>query len=417
MKDKFSWAIPLSEEEVNAIFESAIITFDTNVLLDLYRIDENARNELKKSIEFFKDKVWIPHQVAHEFIKNKNEVCDSAIHIFSKYISAINRIPSKIDEPLNECKSKNRTDNRIILEQIDNLTQKILQSVNEAVQNMERFQSTCREEIIESDILSWVFEIFDGKVGAPFASDRLSELRKEAEKRIADKIPPGYADNDKKGIARFGDFFLWKQILEKAKAGDKHIIFVTREKKEDWFEILSQRKAVPRYELMQEAHEISGKKILIYRTEYFIEKASRLQSDGVLTPSAEKAIEEIKNLRLRKERVVTRTHQSVKESSEVMQSGVVTVNLSEPLYKFTVSGALRPHMVFPPQMFAAIIDSPEDTPEDFSTKYGTGTTFDFNIHFKSNDYGVPFPEGNYTIRYVARCPGGGSIESIEGSEN
>ncbi|HHF5913071.1 TPA: hypothetical protein ACPPJD_001548 [Haemophilus influenzae] len=43
IKDKFKWAIPLTLQEIDDIWKKAILTVDTNVLLDLYRYHPKTR--------------------------------------------------------------------------------------------------------------------------------------------------------------------------------------------------------------------------------------------------------------------------------------------------------------------------------------------------------------------------------------
>jgi predicted nucleic acid-binding protein len=403
MKNKFSWAIPLSDKEEEDIFHSAIITFDTNVLLDLYRIDKDARDELKKSIESFKDRIWLTHQVASEFIKNKNKVSDDSSHIFSKYISEIKDAFAEAAKVINNCKQKYRTDNESILNQVTTLLSDLTKLENESSQKLQELQANYTKELTENDIFNWVFDTFNGKVGENFTDMDMTEREKKAEKRITAKIPPGYKDSDKEGKSRYGDIFLWMQILEKAKSDKKPIIFITGEKKEDWFEILSQRKAMPRHELMKEAYDVAQQKIFIYTTERFIEKRA-IYIDGTITPNAEKAIKEIKNLRLHKENKVQLIRQIGTFASKYTQKGTLEVCLNEALSYFTVSGKLYPSMLYPPKVYAEIINAPDDLPQKKTIKYGTGTAFNFNIHCISNDFGVPFPKGNYIINYEANCP-------------
>ena len=61
------------------LWTEAVFVFDTNVLLGLYRIPQQAREkmiivlgELKK-----RDRVWIPHHVATEFYRDRMDVIHS----------------------------------------------------------------------------------------------------------------------------------------------------------------------------------------------------------------------------------------------------------------------------------------------------------------------------------------------------
>jgi hypothetical protein len=82
MKKQFAWYLPLSDEEFNKIWETALLTLDANVLLDLYRVHSDTRALLMNSISAFSGRLWISNQAASEFIKNTNTVKYSSKKIF-----------------------------------------------------------------------------------------------------------------------------------------------------------------------------------------------------------------------------------------------------------------------------------------------------------------------------------------------
>jgi len=84
------------------------------------------------------------------------------------------------------------------------------------------------------------------------------ELRKAHIERFALKIPPGYKDEGGKDDDGIGDLLIWQTILEIA-ADQKHsVIFVTGEKKADWWHNSNGRQLYPRYELVDEFRRASG---------------------------------------------------------------------------------------------------------------------------------------------------------------
>ena len=66
--------IELTDEEKKALWESATFVFDTNVLLNLYRYTAKTRDRLLQSLEELRDKLWMPHHVAEEFMKDRCKV-------------------------------------------------------------------------------------------------------------------------------------------------------------------------------------------------------------------------------------------------------------------------------------------------------------------------------------------------------
>ena len=74
IKDKFKWAIPLTSQEIDDIWKKPILTVYTNVLLDLYRYHPKTRDSILQSIEIFKERLWLSHQAAIEFFRNRTAV-------------------------------------------------------------------------------------------------------------------------------------------------------------------------------------------------------------------------------------------------------------------------------------------------------------------------------------------------------
>ena len=74
MKNTFYEFYKLSKKRINEIWDNGLLIVDTNVLLDLYRLSPDSRKDLMKSIDHFKDRVWIPYQVGLEFHRNRESV-------------------------------------------------------------------------------------------------------------------------------------------------------------------------------------------------------------------------------------------------------------------------------------------------------------------------------------------------------
>ncbi|WP_204277464.1 PIN-like domain-containing protein, partial [Escherichia coli] len=65
----------------------------------------------------------------------------------------------------------------------------------------------------------------------------LAVLKKEGEDRYAKKIPPGYKDAKKDAgeFDKYGDLIIWKDMIGKAKADKRPILFISDDAKEDWW--------------------------------------------------------------------------------------------------------------------------------------------------------------------------------------
>lgn len=86
-------------------------------------------------------------------------------------------------------------------------------------------------------------------------------------------------------------------------------------------------------------------------------------------------------------------------ASESENSGELIVEILRPAFNFTAGGKIEPQFADAPKLVdVELIDAPENTPLN-KCRGGTGTTFDFSVHLKSEEYGVTLPRGTYRFKY------------------
>ena len=61
-----------------------LLFFATNALLNLYRYTTKTRDSLFSALDKLKDRVWMPHQVAFEFMNRRCEVIYETIDKYEK---------------------------------------------------------------------------------------------------------------------------------------------------------------------------------------------------------------------------------------------------------------------------------------------------------------------------------------------
>jgi hypothetical protein len=67
VKEAFREYYPLTGDELAVVLRDATIALDTNALLDLYRMAEQAADELLRVLEAARAQPWLPHQVGFEY--------------------------------------------------------------------------------------------------------------------------------------------------------------------------------------------------------------------------------------------------------------------------------------------------------------------------------------------------------------
>ena len=270
MKNRFAEYYELPEERIKEIWENSLIVFDTNVLLNLYRYNEDARTEFINVIKFYKERLWIPYQVGLEFHRRREE-------IMRKNAKAYNVLAEKISKELvgvvSSLESEYIRHPYISIKDIKKRVEKCAESITKTLEK----QALAHPDYSNGDeILQSITELFDGRVGSDFEEKDLEALYKEGEKRYANKIPPGYCDEknkkDKGKRSLYGDLVVWKQTIHHCKEQAKSLIFITDDHKPDWWD-KADGKHTPRKELIKEFADSTGQSIIIYDSRKFLEYA------------------------------------------------------------------------------------------------------------------------------------------------
>lgn len=397
MKKKFDWCLTPSKEELDLAWSEGTLTVDTNVLLDLYRYHEDTRNSLLQSLQKFEGKKWLSHQAATEFFRNRAKVIISSEKAFKQAQEETEKLSASLAAAVTQLKGNRIIPSTLAIELESGIKPLISQAQSKIAEAKESYPKFLQDDPILNQLLA----LFDGAVGDDFAEEDKKKLKDQAEQRKKDKIPPGYLDDGKDEDRPYGDYYLWLQVIEHAKAEDTPVILVTSERKKDWWEEISGKTVGPRPELLKEAREVSGQRILIYHTERFLEHALQRFKQ----PVNETAIEEIRavsNWRIELEAAVKLQEQSIAETTIYKNTGTLSVELRRPVRNFTVSGHLDPLMHSVPRLGVRLLRAPESLPLH-KLGAGTGTTYDFNIHIVCGEPDTRLPVGFYVFGYEAIC--------------
>lgn len=267
----------LPDEQVARMWSEAIFVFDTNTLLNLYRYSETTRKDVLNILSKLKseNRVWIPHQVASEYLKGRVGVIHSQVKAYTDTQTALRELQSRFDNKNQHPFLKDATKQRL---------EKLFTEITDELGDGERaHKSRFHDDPIKEELL----EIFRDIVGSPFCNEKLTELFRDGESRYKNSVPPGYKDlkkgnsSDIAGKMRiYGDLILWQQTIDMAKAQKRDVIFITDEQKEDWWLMEHDITFGARPELIAEFNFQTGCELLMYRPGHFVTEAEkRLGSD------------------------------------------------------------------------------------------------------------------------------------------
>ncbi|MEV6616020.1 PIN domain-containing protein [Streptomyces sp. NPDC051051] len=269
-----------------------MITLDTNVLLALYRFTPESRNELINVIEQLRDRVWIPHHVASEYYARRIDAVKGRLKLHETVPKGLDEAKRKAIQEL-QAFSKNCSlsdeDKRKLIAPIE---EAFGRAADEVRRHSKSFDLTLENVVSDDPVLSNLARILDERVGQPFSGDEEEAQRKEAERRYAEKIPPGYKDASKEENPH-GDFFIWEQMLREASSREASLLFVTNDIKEDWIARESGLFIGARSELIQEFKKrCQGGDFLIVQLGTFL-KYAKEELGASVSPST---LEQAKNL-------------------------------------------------------------------------------------------------------------------------
>lgn len=268
MKNRFPGWYPKSGAQISSLWEKAIFVPDANVLLHCLRHPATVRNELLRLFDVLKDSLWIPYQVGLEFHRNRLDVEFGAQDTYENLIKDQESVINKARERLRQLRA-----HPVIS------VEKELAALDVFLSDFRDRMLTARAEHPSDEIENSVqrlTEVLEGRIGEKWKPEQLNQLRKEGEERYAKKIPPGYMDSKKHEgeFDKFGDLIIWKDMITKAKADKRPVIFVSDDAKEDWWWIHKGRKLGPRPELIEEFYSGSEQDFHLYEFSQFLRFAA-----------------------------------------------------------------------------------------------------------------------------------------------
>lgn len=405
MREQFPGHFVPTEKEFSILWKSAIVCFDTNVLLNLYRYSDSTKAALKDIMLKYKERLFLPNQVGLEFLTNRLKATSEHAREYKKSIEGIDSVLNLLSN----------NDRHPFLPK-DEYT-KLKTTTDEIKVVLEDKKSALEAQLNEDPLLEFIEKLFEGRTGKAYSKEELEKLYEDGEARFAKKTPPGYmdADKDKSGdkTKKFGDLVLWKQILDYASSEKTNVIVVTGETKEDWWTKASGRIIAPRPEMITEFREVCGGQVWFYSADRFMELASKNLSQGVKP----EVVEEIKKVSLQdkaarkhyKQKVISL--QEAEGGGKTSQSGEAIILVAGDTNYATGTFSFQPTMASIPNLAIELSNFPDALEEELEVSQGCGKPSTFSIHIKSSS-GEKLPHGEYVFKYNAEVRRSEYIEDM-----
>ena len=119
MRNHFTAWYPLDEQQREKFIREGLVALDTNILLDFYRMNSEARQDLLSLLKQLGSRLWVPNQVALEFHRNRFNVIYDQEDIIDKTRKAISDSAGKLREAVNQLRDHPVIDRRLLGNTID----------------------------------------------------------------------------------------------------------------------------------------------------------------------------------------------------------------------------------------------------------------------------------------------------------
>jgi restriction endonuclease Mrr len=265
-------------------FENGLIVLDANVLLALYEIGADARREMLAALVSVTDRLWVPHQAALEFSRNRKRVVIKRTSYFSDVRRSLRAAVREATDLLEatvkqvgDLRARNRTSRPWSLAEAklnrSSLEARLAGAMDSALTELDVLEA--EHDLHPGDmqqadsLFVEIDQLLTGRIGSAPSRQRLRELVDEAISfRFPNRIPPGYADANKDTpLIAAGDYLLWREVLDRAgelQATAAGVLLVTSETKPDWWLHDANKKPLrARPELVQEMREETGVGLLL----------------------------------------------------------------------------------------------------------------------------------------------------------
>lgn len=253
----------MEKGDIAGIIDKLVIVPDTNVLLFLYKCSFNANQNIIDLLNKVKDKVVIPSRVYKEYMSHKDEEqakIDRKYDNFTKNLKKqVTELKGKLGKSISESRKYEFPDCDVLETGINTFLDKTVQAITTYGNSLssEKQNKNVQQANVEQIIQFWRD---NGRILDDITIIRLLKYIQEGELRFKYKMPPGYMDEAEKDkekeqgkdketkrnnkedgfeirIRKYGDLFIWKEILEigKSLTEEEKIIFLTNDVKEDWW--------------------------------------------------------------------------------------------------------------------------------------------------------------------------------------
>ncbi|SFD80871.1 PIN-like domain-containing protein [Streptomyces aidingensis] len=273
-----------SDDDYKAVLQQGLVVLDTNVLLDLYRMNCRVREDMLTVLQTLAERLWIPQQVITEFWRNRQSEELIAYHDRKADTAkqALRDAFSRANRAIEEWTRNVHADSELAAPLREKLSgaERIFEELKDMLDSQAAEDSVFGIRNTNTDpVITELERLLDGRVGLPFCHKCYTKELDRAKDRASRQIPPGFLDfeSGKKDDEAAGDYFVWRQLLDEAASQRTDVLFVTRDLKDDWWRKASPKAIrMPRVELVNELRDLTGRRLFMVEPSVLMRQVSRV---------------------------------------------------------------------------------------------------------------------------------------------
>lgn len=268
----------LSPQQLAAFRRWCTIALDASCLLSLYVYTERTRSDFLDTLEAINDRIWLPHQAAYEYEKNRIGKIKKQISISEEVRKALRSGKGTLQEEAGKPLQKvcGRIQHPFVT--LAPVRRRVEDVIQEAHEELEAAEEAYKGFLVDDPVRERLDKITKGRIGEAYGPRELESIYSEGFWRYDREQPPGYMDakgrNPKTGVEKYGDLVLWHQLMDRGLSTKRSVLLVTNDLKEDWWRDVNDRSAGPRVELLAEMKRTASVRLLLNDSPGFFSWAS-----------------------------------------------------------------------------------------------------------------------------------------------
>ena len=226
---------------------------DTNVLLLFYKVSNKVKNNFLNFLKDNIDNIYITEHVKNEFLKSRLKV------INEDYLKVVSDVPKELKKQSNKITNFINI-NKSILEDYDEIYLDLKEIESELTRthdklnveinkNLEKNKNIKYNDILleEYSRIQIVNNITENEL--TFIKEKYNYLKEKAS-----IVFPGMMDGKQKNENDDGDFIIFHEMMKYMKEYNTSVVFLTNDKKKDWFEIDGNNKRHPQINYIESTY-------------------------------------------------------------------------------------------------------------------------------------------------------------------